>query len=804
MGVEIEPLESRRLLTVLPTGFAESRVAEGLDSPTSMVVAPDGRIFVAEQPGRLRVIKDGQLLSRPFVTVDTAPKGERGLVGVELDPNFESNGYVYVYYTSGTSTANRISRFTANGDVAVAGSEKVLLQLDTTGFEASIHQGGGLHFGKDGKLYISVGDHGGRNRTQKLDNQVGKILRINPDGTIPADNPFYNQTTGKNKAIWAIGLRNPFTFAVQPGTGRIYVNDVGENTWEEINEGRAGANYGWPDTEGATTDPRFDAPVYTYHHSVGRAVVGGTFYNPPAGVSSPLPSGYVGDYFFLDYDKRFMKRLDPVTKAVTDFGSGLVGKPVDLDVAPDGSLYYLTRAVEPFNAAGVYRVRYTGSAAPSIGTQPQSVTVSAGQPATFGVAASGGGTLRYQWQRDGADIPGATRSTYTLPSAAPADSGAKFRVIVTNSAGSATSNAATLTVTSNRAPVATITSPAPGATYVGGQTITFAGTGIDPEDGALPASAFTWRVDFHHDTHTHPFVGTTTGVKGGSFTIPTNGELSANVWYRIHLSVTDSKGRTTSTSRDVKPVKATITVTGNVPGLKLTLDSQPVTAPVSVTGVVGITRSIGAPATQVPNGTTYQFVSWSDGGAATHSLAFPSSNRTYTATYRAVGGTSRTLSAAADSYVRDGDGSGNNYGRTGELLVRSGSLNRQAYYRFDLTSLGNIAGAKLRLFGRLISSVASDSVTTGVFGAGDAAWGEGGLTWNNRPATGATALSSVKVGAGDARWYEWDVTDYLRQQKAAGKKTVTLVIRNVTASKASAGFRSREASTNRPQLVVTG
>src|SRR3954452_17539588 len=193
MSARVESLETRRLFTELPTGFAQSMVAQGFDSPTSMVVAPDGRVFVAEQPGRLRVIKDGQLLSRPFVTVDTAQVGERGLVGVELDPNFESNGYVYVYYTAGTSTDNRVSRFTANGDVAAAGSEKVLFQLDVTGFEASIHQGGGLHFGKDGKLYISVGDQGGRNRTQKLDNQVGKILRINSDGTIPADNPFYNQ-----------------------------------------------------------------------------------------------------------------------------------------------------------------------------------------------------------------------------------------------------------------------------------------------------------------------------------------------------------------------------------------------------------------------------------------------------------------------------------------------------------------------------------------------------------------------------------------------------------------------------------
>src|SRR6188474_2729315 len=130
MTAKVESLESRRLLTVLPAGFAQERVAEGFESPTAMAVAPDGRVFVAEQAGRLRVVKNGQLLATPFVTVDTKLFGERGLVGVELDPNFSDNGFVYVYYTAGGTTANRVSRFTANGDVAIPGSEKVLFQLD--------------------------------------------------------------------------------------------------------------------------------------------------------------------------------------------------------------------------------------------------------------------------------------------------------------------------------------------------------------------------------------------------------------------------------------------------------------------------------------------------------------------------------------------------------------------------------------------------------------------------------------------------------------------------------------------------
>ena len=806
--VRVEPLEPRKLLTTLPSGFAETLITDGVTGPTAMAVAPDGRLFVAEQAGTLRVIKNGQLLSTPFVSLDVNLRGERGLVGVELDPDFASNRYVYVYYTPAGSTGNRITRFTASGDVAAAGSERALFQLASSGGEATIHQGGAMHFGADGKLYVAVGDHGDRKHAQSIGHIRGKMLRLNKDGSIPTDNPYYNQTTGQNRAVWAVGLRNPFTFAIQPGTGRMLINDVGEASWEEINEGRAGANYGWPDAEGRSDNPAFTNPLYTYSRADGKAIVGGTFYNPPAGASQPFPSSYAGDYFFMDFGRTWIKRLDNGRGMPQDFASGTVGKAVDLDVGPDGSLYYLARGVEGLTRPGVFRIRYTGSNLPSISQQPASRTVSVGQPATFSVSATGTGTLSYQWQRNGANITGATGSSYRLPSAALSDSGAQFRVVVRNAAGSVTSNAATLTVTANRVPTATITSPASGALYSGGAVINYAGTGTDPEDGTLPASAFTWLVEFHHDEHSHPFLGPITGTKSGSFTIPRTGELAANVWYRIHLKVRDSKGLTRSTFRDLKPVKATITLATSVPGLKLSLDETPVTAPISVTGVAGITRSIGAPATQALNGTTYEFVTWSDGGARTHTLSFPSSNRTYTATYRAVTGTTtRTLSSVADSYVGSHSSAAKNFGSTGELMVKAAApdaYNRHAYYKFDLTSLTNITSAKLRLFGRLISDVAADAVTTGVFGASDAAWTESGITWNNKPSSGSTALATTRVTAGAARWYEWDLTDYLRQQKAAGKTSVTLVIKNLTITKASAGFRSKEASSNKPQLVVTG
>ncbi|MDQ3814260.1 MAG: Ig-like domain-containing protein, partial [Armatimonadota bacterium] len=182
---------------------------------------------------------------------------------------------------------------------------------------------------------------------------------------------------------------------------------------------------------------------------------------------------------------------------------------------------------------------------------------------------------------------------------------------------------------------ATITTPVAGTLYSAGQTLNFAGSGSDPETGNLPASAFTWRIDFHHDTHTHPALPSTSGITSGSYAIPNRGEVSANVWYRIHLTVKDRAGLTYSTYRDVRPRTATITLATQPAGLQVTLGGQPRTTPISVVGVVGMIRSIGAVSPQTVNGVTYVFSSWSDGGAATHEIVTPATNTTYTAVYRA-------------------------------------------------------------------------------------------------------------------------------------------------------------------------
>jgi glucose/arabinose dehydrogenase len=320
-----------------------------------MAFAPDGRLFVCQQTGALRVIENDVLLTTPFMTLTVSSSGERGLLGIAFDPNFTTNHFLYVYYTVATAPIhNRVSRFTANGNVVVPGSELIILELNNLS-TATNHNGGAIHFGPDGKLYVGVGENANSANAQSFANLLGKILRINPDpaNLIPTDNPYFNDpnVTGVNKAIWALGLRNPFTFTFQPGTGRMFINDVGQVTWEEINEGVAHSNYGWPTCEGmpcsGTPPVDYRAPLYVYNHTSGTptgcAIVGGAFYNPP-GVQYPV--NYVGKYFFADLCNGYIRYVDPNAgppiPSSNPFVTG-VSTPVDLQVSADGSLYYLAR-----------------------------------------------------------------------------------------------------------------------------------------------------------------------------------------------------------------------------------------------------------------------------------------------------------------------------------------------------------------------------------------------------------------------------------------------------------------------------
>jgi glucose/arabinose dehydrogenase len=657
----------------LPSGFSSSYVTGTFSSPTGMAIAPDGRIFIIQQNGEVYIVSGGTLLSTPFADFNVDDNGERGLLGIAFDPSFSSNNYIYFYYTepdTGSSNPihNRVVRVTANGNVMQGGSEILIYRLDTLTYTEKYHNGGAISFSPtDGRnLYIATGENYTPQNAQSLTSTLGKILRItvNTNGTvsIPATNPFNDGGGSNNDAIWALGLRNPFIINFQPGTGRMFINDVGEWVWEEINDGIAGSNYGWPTTEGPTTNSSFRTPLCAYPHPassgllgsapctvtpqttsvLGCAITASAFYNPS---TQMFPSGFVGDYLFVEYCSNWMKRYDIASDTVLDFASNIPEATIDMEVAADGSVYYLARGAGS-TTGELYRITYSGGSnlPPTITQHPSNRLVAEGETAQFTCAASGTPPLSYQWQRKNSgagsfsNISGATSGSYTTPATVAATSDqAQFRCVVTNSYGSVNSNAATLTVRVNRRPTATITAPTAGTLFSGGQTITFSGTATDPEDVTIPASGFTWEVELHHvppggQEHIHPAMPPASGITSGSFTI-SNDHRDNDHYYRIILEVVDSQGLTHQVKRNIYPRVVTINIRTQPPGLQVTLDGQPKTTPLSGQWVVNGSRSIGAVSPQGANNQTYVFQSWSDNGDPTHTVITPNTNRTYTATY---------------------------------------------------------------------------------------------------------------------------------------------------------------------------
>jgi len=316
-----------------------------------MAFAPDGRLFVLEQTGALKVVPVGQTTGTTALQLNVYPNGECGLLGIAFDPGFGSNRTLYLYYTAhngsyipSVGVTNRVSRFVMNGNVVDHTSEQVILGgILATGGN---HNGGCIRFGPDGKLYIAAGDAGDSSNSQSLTKINGKILRINADGSIPADNPFVG-TPGARPEIFCFGLRNPFKFTFRPGTSAMFIGDVGGSSWEEINVGVRGGNYGWPLYEGYSNVAGFISPVYAYETGpVNGTVISGVFLS-----GTTFPDQYRGDLFYGDFVRGEAHRLD-VSASNTVLGSTRFGPSeglgniadsvVDITQGPDGALYFLS------------------------------------------------------------------------------------------------------------------------------------------------------------------------------------------------------------------------------------------------------------------------------------------------------------------------------------------------------------------------------------------------------------------------------------------------------------------------------
>ncbi|WP_162915714.1 PQQ-dependent sugar dehydrogenase [Paraflavitalea soli] len=627
-----------------PAGFQATKVAEGLN-PTDMEFSSDGQyLFIADKTGKVFLVENDVLLATPLMDISAAimTDGEMGLTHLCLDPDFATNRHLYVYYTM-PNRRNRVSRFTFDPVAKTLGSEYILANLyPMTG---DIHTGGAMNFGKDGKLYIATGESSHPEWAQDIYNQLGKVLRMNKDGSIPTDNPFYNVLTDSLRYIYALGFRNPFAADVHPVTGRYFICDVGQNTYEEINEVIAGGNYGWATVEGpiqsGTTPPdNYQNPILYYSHDDGCAIVGAAFYAP---AQPTFPVQYLDKFFYSDYCNQTIRYMDPDSyQDLGVFGSNLK-RPVAFAVKPSGEFYYLDRGGLPQHGEEdldgiLWKVEYTGSLAPVIGAQPQTMITSVGGTASFSVLANGLG-ITYQWMRNGVDIPDTDSSTLVLSNVLLADSGTAITVRVTNSFGTATSNAAILRVTSRLPPVPVIAQPADGSTYVANSFLAFSGSATDQVDGVLAPNKLTWKIDFHHDEHYHPGLDATPGnAVTGSFFLAPNIEVSDTVWYRIYLTAENSLGLKSTVYHEVFPQKVTLhirsLVAGRIAAIPLNLDGTITGAPVDKLSVKGVIRNIVAQTSYTINDTLFTFLGWGNGNTnPSLSITTPNTDTTITAVY---------------------------------------------------------------------------------------------------------------------------------------------------------------------------
>ena len=634
------------------SSFQNEILATGLNLPTSMLFLPDGRMLVSELPGAIKVLSPPYTVVSPTPFLQLTNVGNDGYAGLQqgifsiaLDPNFATNHYYYVFYTTRTPNRDRLSRFTADATLTTTNlNTEVVLYQDPQDANTE-HHGGAIVFGNDGKLYFTTGDHFQGSPSQDLTSPRGKLHRINPNGTVPTDNPFYDGNGPNVDSIWALGLRNPYRAYYDLPTGRLFIGDVGGNdpatSKEEVNLGAAGANYGWPNSEGPCASP-CKSPLYSYAHN-GRdaSITGGFVYH-----GTQFPSSYQGSYFFADYAQNWIKRLtfdaSGNVNGVFNFeppdgsSDGPYGDIVYLTEGPEGALYYIDLGYSDtsgtFGVSKIRRIRFVsgnqapiavGSATPNSGPAPLAVGFS-----SAGSSDPEGQALTYAWTfGDGGT------STAANPSHTYAQAG-QYSARLSVSDGVNTTFSTPISIRVGSPPTATILAPTDGALFRAGDVISFSGDATDPDDGALPASAYTWTIDFLHDGHVHPGASQT-GIKSGTFTIPTSGhDFSGNTRYRITLTVTDSTGLTDSRSVLIYPQKVNLSFSTAPAGLTLYLDGIAKTTPFVYDTLIGFSHTVEA-RNQASGGTSYTFGSWSDGGAQTHTIVVPAADQSYVATFQA-------------------------------------------------------------------------------------------------------------------------------------------------------------------------
>jgi glucose/arabinose dehydrogenase len=613
-----------------PIGFVQTVLTGGLAAPTAIDWAPDGKLWIGTRRHEVWLWHQGQ--STLVAELDGAIGGERSLGALEIDPDYETNRHVWIYYSTAAGR-NRLSRFTHEGDTLI--DETVLVETPPLG--SFYHNGGCLEFAADGTIFLGIGDDSSAANAENPYEIRGKLLHLERSGEAAADNPD-PLGVGGHPWVWGSGLRNPYRCAIDPASGTLAVGDVGGGWWEEVTLATRGASFGWNDVEGPspTGVPGVLYPIHTYPHVPGlpSSIILGPW--AEAGDLSPV---YEGDLFYADFSEdriyrlRFGEDRRPGSwETWLDDASG----PTDLTFGPGGALYYTA-----MKAGEVRKIVRD----PSSNHQPQAfaeATPAAG-PAPLSVQLDAGGSfdpdddaLSYAWEfGDGTGASGANVAhVYSAGSYVA-------RLTVADGVGGVHSTTLPI-VAGQRPPAVAIDVPAAGSSYQAGDTIQLSGNALDPEDGPLPCSSFTWTVRQHVDGLVRPYLGPVQGLCQTSFTADDLWEPSADTSYEVQLEVRDSgaplgaqgilAGRA---SVVLGPDPANLTLlAAPLADLLLTLDDATGPAPVVSTGVVGFRRTVSAPEPQLgPDGHRWRWLAWSDGGAREHEVVLSSGGPPLTATF---------------------------------------------------------------------------------------------------------------------------------------------------------------------------
>ncbi len=628
----------------LPPRFVARTVVSGLTLPTDMVILPSGDLLVTEKgmgfeqfaTAQVRLVRQGVLQPEPVLTLSVNEKYDSGLYSIILDPEFLVNHYFYLWYSTGENslgwdgtTVNRLSRFTYNEASGKAVADSETLILDNI-LWSPLHNGGGLAFDAQGNLLVTTGDAGSgistlaSNLAQDVSSFNGKVLRIRPRAEggyeIPLDNPYINSGYGVRPELYGLGLRNPFRMTQRAADQKFYFIDVGQDSWEEVNEVVAGVNYGWPYREGRcpifNTDvdcppapSEYTDPIFDYAHPPEGAagITAMAFYEGTA-----WPEQYRGRLFFADFNSGWvgMVDLDDPTKSVTQFASG-ISSLVDMQATPEGiyavSIYegriYFIYYAEDGNLPPTASLH----AMPTTGTAPLMVEFAA-----TNAHDEDGDILSYHWGfGDGSEVVTTTTPTVTHLYAQDGDYLATLQVQDSRGGESEIIPQEIHVYSGALAQIVQENITEPGrALYHGGDEIRFRAMRAGNITGLDPVAPYVWTVLLHHNEHIHFYISAAVDDEV-TLQIPTRTHaLGEPIWYEIQLAMHTASGQVLRTTRALYPQTAQIEAQGWPGPALITLDQQLLSPNQSMLVTVGQTYVLEAVEKNVYERKVGRFKNW--------------------------------------------------------------------------------------------------------------------------------------------------------------------------------------------------